>query len=100
MINSTATKLFAIAVFTGAVAITMQDARARDAEVEIKGQVQGLTGSCPNLVFTVAQQRVVTHAGTEFEDGSCAEVRNGRRVEAEGALRGDGALVARKLELK
>jgi hypothetical protein len=27
-------------------------------------------------------------------------VRNGRRVEAEGALRGDGALVARKLELK
>jgi hypothetical protein len=57
-----------------------------------------VSGTCPNLVFTAEGQRVTTDAATQFEDGSCAEVVNGKFVEADGVLR-DGVLYASEVDL-
>jgi hypothetical protein len=61
-------------------------------------EVANLSGTCPNLVFSVEGARVSTDAATRFEDGSCAEVINGKRVEAEGVAR-DGVLYASEVDL-
>ncbi|MDI3288694.1 DUF5666 domain-containing protein [Polyangium sp. 15x6] len=73
-------------------------ARAQDNHVEITGSVANVSGTCPNLVFTVANLRVATHAGTRFDDGTCADVKAGRRVEVEGTVQPDGALRAREVD--
>lgn len=92
--------LLAAVSFVGFTASACQEAWAQKREIEIKGPVANLSGTCPNLEFTVAALKVVTHGGTKFEDGTCADVRNGRRVEAKGSLGADGALVAREVDLE
>lgn len=74
------------------------DRRTRDREVEVTGLVEGLTGTCPNLSFTVQGQKITTGARTEFDDGTCESVRNGQRVEIEGYVE-NGTLVADEVDL-
>jgi hypothetical protein len=66
-------------------------------EMELKGVVSGLSGSCPSLGFVVNAVTVVTNSSTRFED-PCSGVQNGRRVEVEGTRQANGELLARKVE--
>jgi hypothetical protein len=52
-------------------------------ELELKGTVSELSGTCPELEFTVNNQTVTTDENTDFDDAACSEVRDGGRVEIE-----------------
>ena len=77
-------------------ALTASDARAGVNEVE--GAVADVSGTCPSVRFKVGAQVVATNRSTKFDDGTCANVQNGRRVEVEGALQGDGTLLAHEVD--
>lgn len=89
----------ATAAFAG-----LQNAREARAErgegyVELEGTVDGLSGTCPKLSFTIAKTRVVTSDDTRYDDGECSDISNGRRVEVKGTMQTDGALLAKKVDL-
>lgn len=48
--------------------------------------------------FVVGTQTVLTNNDTEYEDGTAADITVGAVVKVEGALNGDGALVASKVD--
>jgi hypothetical protein len=52
--------------------------------VHVQGSIATLTGSCPNLTFTVKPQTVVTTASTKFVNGTCSNLRVGRAVTVDG----------------
>ena len=67
---------------------------------ELKGTVSGLTGTCPNITFTLSGVTVKANGTTRFEDGSCARVRNNIRVEVHGQPQADGSLQAARIDLE
>lgn len=69
-------------------------------EDEVEGSVSGLTGSCPNLAFTVGSARVTTNSATEFKGAACSAIVNGIAVEAEGRRQTDGSITATKIEVE
>lgn len=60
-------------------------------EADIDGEIEGLITAEPDSdnTFRVANQAVRFHGDTEFSNGSAADLEAGRRVTAEGELRGD-----------
>ena len=70
-----------------------------DPEVELKGLVSNLGAACPNRTFVVNGTSVVTNSATRFEDGSCATLQNGARVEVKGTRQSNGSVVARKVDI-
>lgn len=72
--------------------------RERD-EAEVKGAASGLSGTCPNLTFTVQGTKVTTTANTKFDGIACTRVQNGTIVEVEGQRQADGTIAAAKVEL-
>ncbi len=67
-------------------------------ESEIRGAISGLTGTCPNLSFSVGTQAVITDASTRFKDRDCSGIRNGQPIEVHGIRQADGRVLARDLE--
>jgi hypothetical protein len=67
-------------------------------EVEFKGPVAGLAGTCPNLSFSINGQRVVTGAGTRFDKLSCSDVRNAMQVEVKGVRQSDASVMATRVK--
>jgi hypothetical protein len=65
--------------------------------VVFRGTVSLLTGLCPGLTMTVTGTRVVTNAATQFEDVTCATLRNEMVVEVTGIRRSDGSVLASKI---
>lgn len=72
---------------------------AETRDVELHGIVAEAAGTCPARTFTVAGGSIATDASTIFEDGTCADLANGGRVEVKGVLRADGSLLATRVEL-
>jgi hypothetical protein len=70
-----------------------------DGGVRVSGRVEGLSGSCPALRFTVRGSVVVTSAQTDFRRGRCRDVRNGLDVTVDGTRRSDDSIEARRVEL-
>lgn len=70
--------------------------RAR--EVVIDGRISGLSGSCPDLRFTVDGQVVTTDRETDFRSGNCSSARNGRDVEVRGFRQSNGTIRAHRVE--
>ena len=66
-------------------------------EMDLKGVVAGLAGTCPTRSFTVAGTPIKTSAATRFSGVSCATLANGVRVEIEGTRQGDGSVLATKV---
>jgi len=66
---------------------------------EREGLVSGLTGTCPALTFSVGSTKVTTDGTTFFEDGTCADVKNGTEVEVKGRPQTDGSILAALVEL-
>lgn len=66
---------------------------------EIEGVVSGLTGTCPNITFTVRSVTVKASNSTRFDD-SCADVKNAARVEVHGQRQNDGSIQAARIEVE
>ena len=69
-------------------------------EMDLKGVIAGLTGTCPTRSFTVAGTAIKTSAATRFEGATCATLANGVTVEIEGTRQGDGSVLATKVEVE
>jgi len=65
-------------------------------ELEFKGAMSGLGGSCPAISFMVGTQPIVANSSTSFKP-SCAALKNGDSVEVKGALQADGKVLATKI---
>jgi len=74
------------------------DDNDRDGD-EIKGLVSGLTGTCPDITFTLNNVSVKATSATRYEDGTCARVRNSLRLEVHGRRQADGSMQAARIEL-
>jgi hypothetical protein len=72
--------------------------RRNNGNAEAEGTVSGLTGTCPNLTFTVQSTRVTTNNATAFDDITCATFVNGARVEVKGERQTDGSILASRVE--
>jgi len=71
-----------------------------DDDNEVKGVVSGLTGTCPAIAFAVNGTNITTDGSTRFEDGTCASVQNGRRVEVKGLRQSNNTVLATTVELE
>jgi hypothetical protein len=67
-------------------------------ESEIRGAISGLTGTCPNLSFSVGTQGVITDASTRFKDRECSGIRNGQSIEVHGIHQADGRVLAEEVQ--
>lgn len=74
--------------------VTVQQEGLLGAVLDLEGTIAGLTGVCPVLSFTLADQGVRTDASTNFTGGSCSSLDNGREVDVVGTVQGDGAVLA------
>ena len=65
--------------------------------VDLSGVIAGLTGTCPQLTFTVGGTTVVTDSKTNFVKTECSGLKNGAQVEIKGTKQVDGSVVASKI---
>lgn len=70
-----------------------------DEEAEVRGRVSGLSGSCPDLRFTVAGKTIVTNGSTEFLRGACTSLSSTSIVQVEGTADGS-TITARKVQFE
>ena len=66
--------------------------------VHVEGKVTTLTGTCPNLRFTVGSHVVLTDKSTEFSRGKCTDLKNGKDVQVDG-VESNNVIVATKVRL-
>ena len=71
---------------------------ATEIEANHEGEVEGLRGVCPDLVFQIEGTAVSTDRDTDFEGIRCDELANGVRVEVEGNRLPNGGLLAGEVE--
>jgi len=71
-----------------------------DDDDEFKGIVSALSGSCPDITFTLNGVTVKADRDTRYGDGACAKVRNNVRVEVHGQRQADGSIRAARIELE
>jgi hypothetical protein len=69
------------------------------ADIEILGTVSGLTGGCPNRLFTAGGRTVATTGATFFRRVTCELLVNGQQVEVEGPVIA-GVIRAEKVQLE
>jgi hypothetical protein len=62
--------------------------------------VSSLRGPCPNLTFTVNGTSVYADASTEYREGNCTHVDEGRRVIVIGQRQSDGRVRAQRIDIK
>jgi hypothetical protein len=72
--------------------------QGRAEELTLNGRISNVSGSCPNLRFTVENRTVVTDRETEFKSGGCSKARNGEDVEVRGFAQPDGTVRATRVE--
>ena len=67
---------------------------------EVSGPVSGLPGAntCPNLQFMVKDTKVTTTASTVFGGVTCANLKNGAKVEVTGPRGADGSIAATRVD--
>lgn len=68
-------------------------------EAELRGAVASLGGTCPAIALGVAGRSVRTSAATEFQGGSCGDVRTGLTVEITGQAASDGSVAASRVKI-
>jgi len=89
----------AVTVSGGSATMTSQQRTDSQHRVGSHGLVSGLSGTCPDLTFTVNGTTIVANASTIFEDGSCSTVQNGTRVEIKGTRQSNGSVLATKVDI-
>jgi hypothetical protein len=86
----------------GSVLASRIQIKERGDDIEGEGQVTSLvTGTaCPTLQFMAEGIMVKTTAATSFQDGTCADINVGRKIEAKGARQTDGSVIASRIQIK
>ena len=73
---------------------------AQRGATEYEGRAGEVGGTCPAVVFTVNGTTIATDGDTEFDDGTCADLREGTLIEVEGELQADGRVLASEVEFE
>jgi len=74
--------------------VTVSQAATPPAElIELRGELSGLAGQCPNLTFTLQGTLVLTNAQTVFDE-RCDRIRNRRNYIVSGLVQADGRVLA------
>lgn len=76
------------------------DDDAPGGEFEIEGAMGGLSGTCPVISFGVNGFQVRTTASTTFEDGTCASLKSGTKVQVKGTRGSGGVVTATRVKKK
>src|SRR5262249_27289658 len=66
---------------------------------DVSGVIQGLSGGCPNLSFTVSGTLVKTDARTTFDGLPCPSVGNGQQAEVTGTVQASGEVQAARVSV-
>ena len=76
--------------------------KGHEGEVEGEGRVTQLIDgtACPTLQFMVEGILVTTTGATRFDDGSCADILLGVKIEAKGTRQANGSIVASRIKVK
>jgi hypothetical protein len=82
-----------------AARIEIKDNAAQN-DVEVKGSISSVGGSCPILTFVVNGKTIVTTASTQFKDSTCGSIAAGRRVEVKGTVQANGTILATRVEIE
>jgi hypothetical protein len=91
--------MMSLAAASAALMFAYPDVRADDEnQSEVSGSVAGLTGTCPSVRFKIGDQIISTDGNTDFQDGDCADVKNGEEVHVEGYVGADGVLLAGEVD--
>ena len=81
--------------------VKLQNEEQEGQEVEVKGQVAGLAGSCESSrTFTVNGTKVFTYEKTEFSGGTCKQLAKDMKVEVKGISQADKSVKAAKVKLE
>ena len=64
----------------------------------VSGKVAALSGSCPDIAFSIGDRGVVGVLDTEFARGACPDVADGMTVEVRGTIMG-GVVTAQRIAL-
>jgi hypothetical protein len=81
------------------VTITQAGSRRGDEETTVNGKISGLSGSCPNLSFTISGTVVVVNGATEYRGKeSCQNLQNGRNARVRGRVQANGTLLADRVD--
>jgi hypothetical protein len=70
----------------------------RAGERRVDGKISALSGSCPNLRFSVDDWTVTTGPNTEFRKGDCSKARDGEKVTVRGFAMPDRTLLASRVD--
>lgn len=78
----------------------VEDARPPGGEVEVRGPISNLgpASTCPNRLFDVGADHIVTSERTRYDDVSCETLANAMNVKVEGTRGPGGSILARKVE--
>jgi trimeric autotransporter adhesin len=69
------------------------------ATITVRGEVTDLSGTCPDLRFTIDDTRVRTTGDTTFHRGNCRQVARRDTVEVTGQRQADGVVLASRVEI-
>jgi hypothetical protein len=79
--------------------VTITQPAGQSDEVTVSGEIAGLTGSCPNVTFTLSGTTIVTNAATQYRPNeSCGNFLNGRQARVRGRVQANGSVVAERVE--
>jgi hypothetical protein len=78
--------------------VTVTQSGILNEEVTLSGTIANLSGSCPNRTFTLGGATWVTNGATDYRDGSCRDLGNGRSARVRGRGQADGTILATRID--
>ena len=80
---------------TDVISVAGQDVTiTQDGATSITGGLHSVAGSCPNKRFIVHGQRIRTTSSTDYEGGTCGDLRDGVMIRVKGIIGSDDVLTA------
>jgi hypothetical protein len=52
--------------------------------VTLSGKIKSSSGVCPNVTYVLNEGTVVTTSATDFQKGSCSQIKPGNDIKVEG----------------
>jgi hypothetical protein len=77
--------------------VTITQEAAQPTSTRLSGEIDGLSGQCPNLTFTVDRRLVRTNNATQFDE-RCDRLRDRRDVTVWGTNQSDNSILAQRVE--
>jgi hypothetical protein len=75
-----------------------QEGAPTDEPTTVSGDINDLSGACPDRTFSIGSQPVRTTSSTDFDSGDCGDLRNNRSVRVTGFVGSDGVLMADEVQ--